>query len=601
MIINIIGGKGVVGNGIYKALDHVHHVNRFGTSSFNIHTLKYDDDTIYHCDCLIHAAGVTDEEVKADPEKAMIRATVAVTDLIRKCQDNGCRYFVYISSVHVYGDIEGVINESSIPNPKTHYGICHLFTEAIFNKLSYESGISCLILRVPTIYGYPADLEKLNRPALIPYDFPRQLVTTQKIELKSSGLQNRNFCSNEKVGKIIKKWLNSEKQGCILSNVNGDYSINVRAFSQQCIRHYKELTGKEGQLFYKEENEEDHPLLSITAKLDEPEVLTLDTFIKEYISWLLNKEREGGAAAAIHNKQHFVYQPSPMHIVVTGATGFIGRHVIPMLLKNNHRVTAIVRNRNKPLEWQAKCTMVEHEIGANDDRLIEKIGRPDALLHLAWGHLPNYRSMHHIDVELPVNYVFVRRMIEAGVTNISVVGTCFEYGMQSGALSENLNTEPSNPYGYAKDALRKQLQLLQKQLPFKLNWLRLFYMYGEDQPDNTIYAKLKANVLEGKTIFNMSGGEQLRDYLHIDQVCTKMLTLIEQQQNFGIVNICNGTPISVRALVENWKKENNWDIELNLGHFPYPDYEPMAFWGDNTKYEELTRAIIQPLFSQHSN
>ncbi len=91
----------------------------------------------------------------------------------------------------------------------------------------------------------------------------------------------------------------------------------------------------------------------------------------------------------------------------------------------------------------------------------------------------------------------------------------------------------------------------------------------------------------------MSGGEQLRDYLHIDQVCSKMLTLIEQQRNLGIVNICSGTPISVRALVENWKKENNWDIELNLGHFPYPDYEPMAFWGDNTKYEELTRSIIQ--------
>lgn len=598
MIVNILGGKGVVGNGIFEALEKTYQVNRFGTTSFNNRTLQYDDEAIYHCDCLIHAAGVTDEEVKSDPERAMVRATVAVTDLIEKCRKNGCRYFVYISSVHVYGDIEGVINELSIPNPKTHYGICHLFTEALFHKLSYEEGINCLILRVPTIYGYPYDLEKLNRPTLIPYDFPRQLVTTQKIELKSSGLQNRNFCSNRKVGQIVNSWLKSDMQGCVLSNVNGDYSINVRTFSQQCISAYQKLTGKEAKLYYKEESEETHPLLSITAILDEPELLTLDSFIEEYLSWLLNKQEKDQSAAVVYSKQHFVEEVKPMRIVVTGATGFIGRHMIPMLLRNNHEVIAIVRNQNKRVEWADKCTVINHEIGINDDDLIQRIGRADALLHLAWGRLPNYRSMHHVDTELPVNYGFVKKMVEASVTNISVVGTCFEYGMQSGGLSEHLNTEPGNPYGYAKDAMRKQLQLLQQQLPFNLNWLRLFYMYGEDQPDNTLYAKLKADVLEGKKIFNMSGGEQLRDYLHIDEVCEKSIRLIEQQKNLGIVNICSGAPISVRALVENWKKENHWDIELNLGYFPYPDYEPMAFWGDNTKYLELTQTKIQSLFSQ---
>jgi dTDP-6-deoxy-L-talose 4-dehydrogenase (NAD+) len=55
----------------------------------------------------------------------------------------------------------------------------------------------------------------------------------------------------------------------------------------------------------------------------------------------------------------------------------------------------------------------------------------------------------------------------------------------------------------------------------------------------------------------------------------------------GVVNLCSGQPISVRKLVEGWIKDNDWSIELNLGHYPYPDYEPMAFWGDRRKLDSL--------------
>ena len=55
------------------------------------------------------------------------------------------------------------------------------------------------------------------------------------------------------------------------------------------------------------------------------------------------------------------------------------------------------------------------------------------------------------------------------------------------------------------------------------------------------------------------------------------------------MNICSGAPISIRRLVEEWIKNNNWDIELNLGYYPYPDYEPMSFWGDKSYLLKLVK------------
>ena len=171
-------------------------------------------------------------------------------------------------------------------------------------------------------------------------------------------------------------------------------------------------------------------------------------------------------------------------------------------------------------------------------------------------------------------------MVESGLPSMLITGTCFEYGMQSGMLSATMPTRPTNPYGYAKDALRQQLEYLQATKPFNLTWGRLFYMYGEGQPATSLYPKLKEAVLRGEKIFNMSGGEQLRDYLPVEEVARQIVQLAMTRGDMGAVNICSGKPVSVRRLVEQWVLENNWKIDLNLGYYPYPDYEPMAFWGE---------------------
>jgi dTDP-6-deoxy-L-talose 4-dehydrogenase (NAD+) len=85
----------------------------------------------------------------------------------------------------------------------------------------------------------------------------------------------------------------------------------------------------------------------------------------------------------------------------------------------------------------------------------------------------------------------------------------------------------------------------------------------------------------------MSGGEQLRDYLTVEQVAKYLCALAYCEKNIGMVNVSSGKPISIRALIENWIQELSSQINLNLGYYPYPDYEPMAFWGNSAKLEEI--------------
>jgi nucleoside-diphosphate-sugar epimerase len=280
-----------------------------------------------------------------------------------------------------------------------------------------------------------------------------------------------------------------------------------------------------------------------------------------------------------------------VNVAVTGATGFIGRHVVAELARRSICPVLICRPSTEvPSAW-AKQTVVRMDLLDPPANAFELLGRPDALIHLAWGGLPNYKSLHHFEQELPAQYRFLKQLVESGLTSLVATGTCFEYGMQSGPLGEDLEARPENPYGFAKDTLRRQLEYLQHSTPFQLTWARLFYLYGEGQAENSLLPQLKRAVEQGDGRFNMSGGEQLRDYLPIADVARHLVSLALSARDHGVVNICSGKPVSVRKMVESWIGENAWNIELNLGHYPYPTYEPMAFWGDRGK---LDRCLQSP-------
>jgi dTDP-6-deoxy-L-talose 4-dehydrogenase (NAD+) len=274
-----------------------------------------------------------------------------------------------------------------------------------------------------------------------------------------------------------------------------------------------------------------------------------------------------------------------MKVAVTGSTGFIGRHLVAELARHGHALTLLARPTSVvPAEW-AQHKVLRQDLLAAPAHAYELLGQPDVLVHLAWGGLPNYKALHHFEHELPLHYRFLKELVGSGLKHVLAVGTCFEYGMQSGALSEDMAAVPTNPYGFAKDALRRHLAYLQSTQPFALTWARLFYMHGAGQSESSLLPKLRAAVARGDSTFPMSGGEQLRDYLPVTQVAALLAALAATGRDDGIVNVCSGQPMSVRRLVEGWIADNHWNITPELGRFPYPDYEPMAFWGDRSKLD----------------
>jgi nucleoside-diphosphate-sugar epimerase len=273
-----------------------------------------------------------------------------------------------------------------------------------------------------------------------------------------------------------------------------------------------------------------------------------------------------------------------MKIAVIGANGFVGRHVLAELTRRS--IAFVPVDLCPPKEGEGSTIpWVQLDIHQSSEKAFDLMGRPDSCIHLAWGGLPNYKSLHHFEKELPGQYRFLSALVRDGLSSLVVSGTCFEYGMKTGALREDVDSCPSNPYGFAKDALRRQLQFLRENTPFALAWARLFYVYGEGQASNSLWPQLKQAVQRGDAVFPMSGGEQVRDYLPIEKVAEHLVSLALAKADIGVVNVCSGKPVKVRKLVEGWISEKGWKIGLELGRYPYPDYEPMEFWGDNAKYK----------------
>ncbi|MGE9314710.1 NAD-dependent epimerase/dehydratase family protein [Niabella sp. CJ426] len=283
-----------------------------------------------------------------------------------------------------------------------------------------------------------------------------------------------------------------------------------------------------------------------------------------------------------------------MKVLVTGATGFIGNYVINELLERNHTVVATSLNKDKAAQasWFSQVTYIPFNINniAEDINLFHFFQQPECIIHLAWEGLPNYKSDHHIKQNLPLHRLFLKNLVSGGAANINITGTCFEYGMQEGCLSEDMPAQPSNYYAIAKNQLRLFAEELTYQHSYDLKWLRLFYMFGKRQAENSLIPQLEKALRKNEKSFNMSGGEQVRDFLPIELVAKYIVEASLQTELTGIVNICSSQPITVKDLVLQYLEDTKQKIHLNLGYYPYPDFEPMHFWGCNQKLLQILAA-----------
>ena len=251
MNIALIGSTGLIGSEIYNQLVQEYNVTRFGRNADNDEFLDISDAKSIESldltgyDTLIHSAGITDEQFKENPEKAFYQGTYCtsiLTNLAIKC---GIKKMIYFSTAHVYGSFKNHVSENTSPNPLSSYSITHYSTEQLIKSITNNSKTHSLIIRPNAVFGIPPNLNSFNRWGLIPYSFPLEGVTKNKITLNSSGVQKRNFVSTSDLAKYVKFYLKQSTTYEKFDIVNpiGPETLTIKEFAQKCANSVNEITG----------------------------------------------------------------------------------------------------------------------------------------------------------------------------------------------------------------------------------------------------------------------------------------------------------------------------------------------------------------------
>ena len=274
-----------------------------------------------------------------------------------------------------------------------------------------------------------------------------------------------------------------------------------------------------------------------------------------------------------------------MKILVTGAHGYIGKHVVSTLLDNGCSVTACDLHL-QGIDTRAK--QIERELFSSLDGIFEKLGSPDVCIHLAWRDGFVHNSKNHI-LDLSAHYRFLTSLIDGGLRQLAVMGTMHEVGYWEGKIDENTPCNPISLYGIAKDALRRSMIQYCSSHQCLLQWLRGYYILGDDRKNHSIFSKLLQAADEGKTIFPFTTGKTKYDFITVSELAQQIAIAISQTEVAGIINCCSGNPVTLAEQVENFIKEYQLDIKLEYGVFPDRPYDSPIIYGDATKIQTILK------------
>jgi nucleoside-diphosphate-sugar epimerase len=235
-------------------------------------------------------------------------------------------------------------------------------------------------------------------------------------------------------------------------------------------------------------------------------------------------------------------------VLVTGGTGFIGRHVLKPLIELGVEVHIASRSAMTSPEGVASHR-IDLLIPASVSDFIRAV-RPTHLLHLAWLSGPGGGRYDAPENELwtAASIELFRTFVRTGGRRAVFAGTCAEYDWGHETLHETKTPlHARTAYGRAKNVVRKATQKLASEAGVSTAWARIFFTFGPHEPLGRLVSDIASALVAGQVV-ETTAGQQERDYLYVADVASALVALTGSNLT-GTINIASGESVPVRRIV----------------------------------------------------
>lgn len=270
-------------------------------------------------------------------------------------------------------------------------------------------------------------------------------------------------------------------------------------------------------------------------------------------------------------------------VLITGATGFIGRHITEELLKRGYEVYAVSMN---PLPETKN--LVQFNLNLFDEAEIEKFleeNKFENLIHIAWYLGPKFMQAEENLDWVSSSLKLLKSFVKYGGKKVMFTGTMTEYDYSYGYLQEELTPlNNSSMYGKSKAALYELASTYAKQNGLDFKWPRIFNVYGPYERQTRLMPSVICSALKGEDV-KLSHCKKIQDYLHVYDVASAIATVFESDYQ-GAINICSGTPVKLKDIVNKIAELLDYKGNLLYGEIEANFDEPFVV-GSNEKLKSL--------------
>ena len=248
-------------------------------------------------------------------------------------------------------------------------------------------------------------------------------------------------------------------------------------------------------------------------------------------------------------------------VLLTGATGLIGRQCIAPLEAMGHEVLAVSRSGRSV--GGASGIAVDLLDSANVSETVHAV-KADALLHLAWHDHPADRWTSPANLDWAAATLrLVRDFAAAGGTRVLAVGSCAEYEWTDAPLAETAALKPASLYGSTKAATSLALTAAAPAMDISLAWARIFFCYGPGEPKGRLLGDLITGLTRGEPV-DCTDGLQVRDFLHTADIGRALAATLESDVT-GAINVARGEGTEVREIIQTVARLLGADALVRLG------------------------------------